>query len=189
MGYHTEFLTTALLPVHKVKLFSSEFARVSPKTRHLAQFAKNLTQYPMVLGSNPTFPQRTLCTFSTYSWRLEMKQGPSFLHYYMQVPEIDSRPSSCHFRGPSMVAVHPAFCTSQYKAALKGSILQQQRQSHGVRGEQAFQKAQAKRCIATKSRAASLMILTLVGRMSNITASTLCGRPSFQDVFLGGRCN
>ena len=37
----------------------------------------------------------------------------------------------------------------------------------------AFQKAQAKRCIATQSRAASFMILTRVGRTSSSVASRL----------------
>jgi hypothetical protein len=43
----------------------------------------------------------------------------------------------------------------------------------GARGAQAFQKAQAKTCIATKSRAASLMILTRVGRTSSNVARIL----------------
>ena len=64
--------------------------------------------------------------------------------------------------------------SSQPESQDSRQLLQMQSSGgQGCTGVQAFQKAQAKRCIATKSRATSLMILTRVGRTSSNVASIL----------------
>ncbi len=51
---------------------------------HLVQLAKRLNRYSKVLGSNPTFPLRTLRFFFPRCWRFEMKPR-QFLSIYLSI--------------------------------------------------------------------------------------------------------